>query len=346
MTIHQDCALDELDIRIVKRLTQNGRRRFTDLAEELNVSHGTIRNRYQRMQAEHSLKIACWLDPQRVGFYGGAQVRLSVEAPYLQDATDLVAVFPEITWLGQTQGEFNLMGDVFCRDIQQLNHFLSQRLRAIPRLWHMEVGLYSRIHKVTTLPSLELLECAPHGLAVTGNNSLVEQPSGAISAERVSTDSLLDELDIAILCHLSVDGRRPFTEIAEEVGISHGTVRNRYRQMLESNALKIVCWLDPGQVGFHAVAHMDLSIEVPHLEEAIAQIASYPEVTWLVRVMGEFNLMADVMCLDLACLDDLVSRRLAKLPGIRHMEVATYSEIAKISTMPNLELLDRVTSGE
>jgi Lrp/AsnC family transcriptional regulator for asnA, asnC and gidA len=143
-----------------------------------------------------------------------------------------------------------------------------------------------------------------------------------------------------------VDGRKPFTEIAEEMRVSHGTVRNRYRQMQASDALKVTCWLDPGQVGFHAVAHIDLSIEVPHLEGAIVRVASYPEITWLVQVMGEFNLMADVMCLDLECLDDLVSRRLARLPGLRHMEVATYSEIAKISTMPNLDLLDRATSGE
>jgi Lrp/AsnC family transcriptional regulator for asnA, asnC and gidA len=210
----------------------------------------------------------------------------------------------------------------------------------------MEFGLYSRIHKVATLPSLELLDCAPGGPDHVGGNDLLDHTEALVGRSSAGDGAKLDELDIAILRHLSADGRRPFTEIAEALDVSHGTVRNRYNQMLETNALKIVCWLDPDQVGFNAVARIDLSIETQHLERAAQAVASFPEICWLVQVMGEHNLLADVMCLDIGCLDDLVSQGLSRVPGVRHMEVATYSGISKMSTMPNLELLNRVTSGE
>lgn len=38
---------------------------------------------------------------------------------------------------------------------------------------------------------------------------------------------LLDELNFQILVQLQKDGRKSFTELAEELGVSVGTVRNR-----------------------------------------------------------------------------------------------------------------------
>ena len=53
-------------------------------------------------------------------------------------------------------------------------------------------------------------------------------------------DISLDRLDLRILRHLSEDGRRSFQEIANDVGVSYGTVRNRYLKMRERNGLRIV----------------------------------------------------------------------------------------------------------
>jgi Lrp/AsnC family transcriptional regulator for asnA, asnC and gidA len=341
MSYREDCTLDKLDISILKRLTADGRRRFTEIAEELDVSHGTIRNRFQRMQEVNALKIACWLDPQRVGFHAGAHIRFSVENPHLAEASATICAFPEVTWLGETMGGFNLMADVFCQDIQHLKWFVSRDLRTVPGVTYLEVGVYAHIHKVTTLPSLDLLDCAPRSTGNEGGPDVFRQNLGLRLLTPASSNSPLDELDIAILEHLSVDGRRPFTEIAEALGVSHGTIRNRYLRMLEANVVKVMCWLEPDQVGFHAVAHVDFSLELSHLEKAAARIASFPEVAWLASVIGQFNLMADIFCVDLDCLDALLSKRLSKIAGLRHMEVTLYTQIQKVTTMPNLELLKR-----
>ncbi|MBN1177682.1 MAG: AsnC family protein, partial [Anaerolineae bacterium] len=37
----------------------------------------------------------------------------------------------------------------------------------------------------------------------------------------------MDEIDRAIVAHLQYDGRKPFTAIAEQIGTSEATVRNR-----------------------------------------------------------------------------------------------------------------------
>ena len=338
-----DCPLDELDIAILKRLTADGRTRFTEIAEELGVSHKTIRNRYARMQRRHSLSITNWLDPKRLGFHAGAQIRFTIETSLLEKAASKIAIYPEVTWMGMVVGGHNLMADVWCRNIQHLDDFVGRHLRGIPGVRHMEIALYSRIHKVATLPSLELLECA-------GTGTYPAEGSGArLPADRPAVgtqETALDRLDIAILEHLSVDGRKPFTEIAADLDVSHGTVRNRYNRMVENNVVKVMCWLDNATVGFRVAAHLDFSIEVPQLEGAAAQIATFPEVSWLAEVMGQSDLMADVFCIDTENLNDVISRRLGQIAGLRHMEVALYSQVRKITTMPNIELLNRAAQND
>lgn len=334
-----DCPLDELDIAILKRLTADGRTPFSEIAGELGVSHKTIRNRYGRMQRRHSLSITSWLDPQRLGFHAGAQIKFIIKTSLLEEAASRIATYPEVTWMGMVVGGFSLMADVWCRNIQHLDDFVSHHLRRIPGVRHMEIALYTRIHKVATLPSLDLLECA--GTSVSPAEAL----GALLPADRPAVDAqetTLDHVDIAILEHLSVDGRKPFTEIAAALNVSHGTVRNRYNRMVENNVVKVLCWLEHETVGFRAAAHLDFSVDAPQLAKAAAQIATFPEVSWLAEVMGQSNLMADVFCIDTENLDDLISRRLGQIAGLRHMEVVLYSQVRKITTMPNVELLNHV----
>jgi len=346
-------ALDGLDLSILKQLLLDGRRPFTRIADELGVSHGTIRNRFLRMVELHSLDVACWLDPKKINFHGGAQFKLAVDPRCLKDAAAIIADFPEVVWFTQAMGEFNLMGDAWCVDILHLEEFLDRDLYRLPGINSAEIGIYHQVHKVSTLPPLELLDYPPQS-ATAGSRSQFagpypleggRQPVPAApgSPTRNLPDSLtLDELDIEILKHLSVDGRKPFTEIGEALGISHATVRNRYNRLIEINALRLICWLDPQKVGFKVAAHIDLSVRLPHLAAAIDEIVRMPEVVWLGQVLGEFNLMADVMCLSKEHLDDFVSQRMHNLAGLDKLETTVYSQILKFVTAPNLELLQRI----
>ena len=45
----------------------------------------------------------------------------------------------------------------------------------------------------------------------------------------------LDKTDIAIIGHLQVDGRRAFTAIAKDLGISEASVRQRVARLLRTN---------------------------------------------------------------------------------------------------------------
>ena len=104
----------------------------------------------------------------------------------------------------------------------------------------------------------------------------------------------MDELDRSIVALLQEDGRMRFTEIAKTLGVTEGTVRNRVAKLLEEKAIQIIGVLDPHRMGYNAPAIIGVSIQPPLLEEAAAEIASMPEVSYLIMVAGEYDLIVEI----------------------------------------------------
>ena len=60
----------------------------------------------------------------------------------------------------------------------------------------------------------------------------------------------LSELDKRVIEHLQQDGRRPFTQIAADLGVSEAAVRARTNRLVERGILQIVGVADPEALGF------------------------------------------------------------------------------------------------
>lgn len=127
----------------------------------------------------------------------------------------------------------------------------------------------------------------------------------------------MDELDLAILAILQQDGRKPFTEIAKDLGVTEGTVRNRVARLIEEQAVQIIGLVNPYHLGYNAPAIIGILVEPPYLEEAAAQIASFPEVSYLIMVSGEFDLMVEVLCQDREHLAALIKDKLQQVVGVQ-----------------------------
>ena len=126
----------------------------------------------------------------------------------------------------------------------------------------------------------------------------------------------MDDLDFAILSHLQRDGRKPYTEIAQLLGVSEGTVRNRVYRMLDEQVIQIVGQLDPYHLGFDAPAIMGVSVHPAQIDSAADAIAAFPEVSYLLMVSGEYDLIVEVMCKDRQHLTQFLNKSLRKVPGV------------------------------
>src|SRR5512134_3879512 len=85
----------------------------------------------------------------------------------------------------------------------------------------------------------------------------------------------VSELDKRIIEHLQADGRRPFTQIAADLGVSEAAVRARTNRLIERGILQVVGVTDPLKLGFHQMAMIGIKCEASRLLEVAEEVASF-----------------------------------------------------------------------
>jgi len=149
----------------------------------------------------------------------------------------------------------------------------------------------------------------------------------------------MDQIDLDIISILQSDGRKPFTDIAKELEVSEGTVRNRVARLLKERVLQIIGMVDPYRLGFDAPAIISVSVQPPLLETVANTIAKFPEVSYLIMVSGEFDLLVEVLCKDRDHLATFLNEKLLHVPGITNTQTSMILHTFKMAygALPTLE---------
>jgi Lrp/AsnC family transcriptional regulator for asnA, asnC and gidA len=154
----------------------------------------------------------------------------------------------------------------------------------------------------------------------------------------------MDELDLSIVAFLQEDGRMRYTEIAKALDVTEGTVRNRVTKLLERNAIQVIGVLDPHQMGYDAPAIIGVSIQPTRLDQAAVEIAAMPEVSYLIMVAGEVDLIVEVFCRDREHLAVFLRDRLLQVAGVQRAQTSfilhTYKAAHGAKTIPAKRMPD------
>ena len=141
----------------------------------------------------------------------------------------------------------------------------------------------------------------------------------------------MNETDLAIIRRLQRNGRVPYTEIAQELGISEATVRSRVNKLMDDQVLQIVGMVDPYHLGFNAPAIISVSVQPGRLEAVAEEITAFEEVSYLVMVSGEFDLLVEVMCRDKNHFVDFLNKKLFRVPGVQRTQTFFILRTFKLS---------------
>lgn len=129
----------------------------------------------------------------------------------------------------------------------------------------------------------------------------------------------LDKTDIEIIRNLW-DGRTPYSEIAEKVGLTTNTVRNRVNRMLENGVLQIISLVDPNAVEGHQSAFIGFNILPQNVGTALEHVSTMRGVVGAATVSGRFDIMAVVMFNRDYSYSRFLEEELSKIPGILSSE--------------------------
>lgn len=136
-------------------------------------------------------------------------------------------------------------------------------------------------------------------------------------------------LDKGIIEHLQADGRRPFTQIATELGVSEAAVRARTGRLIERGILQVVGVTDPLKLGFHQMAMIGIRCESDRLIDVAERLADMPEVDYVVITAGSYDLLVETVCEDNEALLNFLTDRLRAIDGVRETETFVYLRLVK-----------------
>ena len=139
----------------------------------------------------------------------------------------------------------------------------------------------------------------------------------------------LDPIDQYILDALRKDGREAFSQIAEQLKVSPGMIRQRYNRLVETGVLKVVAITNPIQRGYKTMAMIGIRTDGQRMLQVAEQIAALQEVVYLIVVSGHYDLMAEVFCRDHEDLLRFLTEKLSVIEGVRETESFMHLKIIK-----------------
>jgi Transcriptional regulators len=139
--------IDELDLKIISHLQENGRIPIAELAKRLNQPENTVRYRIERLLKNGVIRrFTALVDPRALGLNVSAAVMFKVDPKKLDQLLEKLTSMKDVTNIYQLSGEWDLIAVVFAKDIQDL-HERVEELRRAEGVKEMNVMITTRIIK-------------------------------------------------------------------------------------------------------------------------------------------------------------------------------------------------------
>lgn len=141
--------LDKKDRAIISYLQYDGRTPFTKIADELNITEGSVRHRVKRLINSGKLQIVGIVEPTELGWNEGGMIGISVQADRVEEIAEAISQLPEVTYLFQAAGEYDLFAEVYCKDRDHFVSFLNNKLQKISGVKRTQSFLILKIYKLS-----------------------------------------------------------------------------------------------------------------------------------------------------------------------------------------------------
>jgi Lrp/AsnC family transcriptional regulator, regulator for asnA, asnC and gidA len=141
-------GLDELDLRIIAELQEDGRRSYREIGTRLGVSAGTIRARALQLMDEGVLEVIAVPNPWRMGFRFFAAIGLRLQPGSVEEVARELTGREEVSWVGLFATGYELMFEVVLADAQAFGRYREEVLAKLPGFVSADVYLLWDVRKL------------------------------------------------------------------------------------------------------------------------------------------------------------------------------------------------------
>ena len=127
--------LDDVDRKLLRILTEDGRISVNELANRAHISRAAAYARFDRLRENGVITgFRASLDPEKVGLSVAALVLVNVDQAHWEQVRDDIADLPGLEFLAFTSGAFDMVLLVRVPDIHALRDIVLVRLHGIPHI--------------------------------------------------------------------------------------------------------------------------------------------------------------------------------------------------------------------
>ncbi len=303
--------IDHIDAIIIKELLKDGRRNFTEIAEECNLSKSMIQKRYRELKSAGIIVGATvQLDYPSFGFNVVGNILFKVEPQQADQIVEYVNKMPNIhaAWRTARTNEINAVAVM--EDLEKLDK-IKESIRKIPPASELRTYIWTGIRNIRENLAITPLQM-PNKMDITNEH---------VTNKSKSTESKIDETDKRIIEKLAVNGRISFRKLAKELAISTDTVARRYEKLKRNGIIKVLVQVDTSKIGYNGYATFYIAfLPQSSLISMVENLCKIPDVVLIVQTSGSFDLLVEAMIKDL---DQLLSVQdsITNMPGVARSEM-------------------------
>lgn len=156
--------------------------------------------------------------------------------------------------------------------------------------------------------------------------------------------NMVDEKDQEIIRMLGKNARITNTEIANSLGISEATVRNRIKKLVANRIIQNIAIINPKTMGYHFHAHIGVQVDYQNIENITKKLKKLDAVYFLGFATGRYDLI--IFCFFRNPEEQLnfLTEQLARINGIKRIETLQILKILKANYIWGFSLADRKES--
>ncbi|MFE7382256.1 Lrp/AsnC family transcriptional regulator [Streptomyces zhihengii] len=287
--------LDRIDLAVVRELQTDGRLAYETLAQRVGLSRPATRARVRRLLESGAVRVVAVVHPEVRGLTASAHLSVGTDGP-AEEVARRIAAMREAPFVSLIAGRHAVMAELRTEGFDALD---------------------AAIARVRSLPGVAALD------PLTGVRHLKDP----YLLTRSPSAGELDGTDRRILAELERDGRLPFADLAERVGLSPGATRSRTLRLLDGGVVKVLALVRPEVLGLGYLCGFAVRLTGDR-EPVAAELAGWERVTFLSACLGRAELVGTVSAESLGAVRATLDS-LRALPGVREVESWMHLELLK-----------------
>ncbi|MEM9623884.1 MAG: AsnC family transcriptional regulator [Pseudomonadota bacterium] len=308
-------SADQTDLNIISALRPSPRMTNKEVAEQLDLAETTVSQRIKLMAERNVMRVVV----QKHIFSDGIDtihlMFVNTSGSTVQKVSSRIAALEGVFGVTQGIGNPDIFVTARTRSLADALQ-LSNAIRAIDGVSTVEVSPCLHIHKY-------------------------ESKYGDLSTPSLPPASA-NPKDDAVIHAFMRDGRQSYREVARQLGLTEGAIRQRVNKLLRSGQIQFQVVVDPAAVSLGTVALIRIATLSNYTREVLDKLTHLEEAPFVAEVAGQYNVFALTTNEDTLTLGNFCDNELLTMRGVHALDVQL--QVATTTHQYQLSYFDNVAT--